>query len=289
MNKKNLFISIIFLFLLSIIGCDRKDRLEGSNLLIDVIPNNATLLSQESMQFQAKVYSKNGKILDKQVVWSTDAGDINKAGLYTAPKISTPKTVSITASVDNISRTINLRLVNERSVKDNRYYFYADEFPYLQDMKLDTPNPGDVNGGCIGVIWDDTKISEELNDVYEGNLALKITLDNTPQNLGGIYFQFGYVSAVSRPIQITDLSNYNTIKFAIKSRLSASSLTLRIITVTDTYDFPINLNNYIEWGIAEFSIPQNGFALRQFRQLLFVTAAKTSGEFLLDNVYFEKK
>lgn len=286
MNKKIVFFSL--LIFLCIIGCENRNKLVNSNLLININPSSATVLPQEKIQFQAKVYSQNGILLDKQVVWSTENGSITSAGLYTAPEIINPKTISVTASVDNVSRSINLRLVNEKTEKDNRYYFYADELPDLQNLKFDTANPDDINGGYLGTL-SYTKISVTYDDIYEGSSALKVEIDNAPKYEGGIYFQFGYLSKNKQPIRITDLSNYNTLKFAFKTKLNVTSFNIRIKTANSDYDFPINIENYTTWGMVELNIPNNLSVLKQFKQLLFMTDANTFGEFFLDNIYFEKK
>ena len=299
MIKKNssiLFFIVLLISVLFVCSCAKRDKLQNSNVLIDINPSYVNMLPQTETTFVATVKSVEGKKIDKQVTWTASSGTITNAGVYNSPTITTPQTVTISARLDDIVRSINIRIVNELPVTTNRYYFYTDEFgsnnPNVSKLKFDTlhtSSSGDVNGGYLGKIGgDDLDFSASTTVYYEGAESLKLAFTSAYAGIG-IYFQFGYVSASNPgdPI-ITDLSAYNTLKFAFKAEAPFNNATFSAYVYANStvYQCQIqNLDNYSEWGVVTFK-PSS---LKNFEKLLFVTDTQTTGTFYIDDIYFCKE
>jgi hypothetical protein len=316
MNKKNGILVFIIILALSLFACSKRDKLQNSNVLIDIKPNFANLLPQTETKFTATVKSVDGKIIDKQVTWQVsnvnsddgnDCGNISSAGVYTSPQIASAKTVKISARLDDIVRSVNVRILHELPVKSDRYYFYADEFVYFNDkgefvsddstfsrLKLDITNPGDdnKNGGYLGKIGgSDLVITTDKENFSEGESSVKLAFNNAVTG-SGIYFQFGFGSTANpgNP-KITDLSTYvagcNTVKFFFKAEgFNTSSFLVKIVRQQTEISKEINPNEYLEWKQVTF---KSNVILTDFKQLVFVTKdATTSGSFYIDDIYFCK-
>src|SRR5206468_112467 len=61
---------------------------------VSLSPTTVSLRSGAQQQFSATVSNAN----DDSVNWTTSQGSITSTGLYTAPSVSSPKTVNVTAT-----------------------------------------------------------------------------------------------------------------------------------------------------------------------------------------------
>ncbi len=66
----------------------------GSKVQVALTPTSVTLLSNQNQQFTATV----SRTSNTAVTWSAAAGSVNASGLYTAPAVTTPTNVIVTAT-----------------------------------------------------------------------------------------------------------------------------------------------------------------------------------------------
>ncbi|MFC1485361.1 hypothetical protein ACFL5N_02800, partial [bacterium] len=278
-----------------IIGCSPRDRLNYSDVIINISPTSQTILQGQTLNFAAKVYNRKGKLINKNVVWSTNYGTIRQDGLYISPSnIKNPITVEIKAIVDNVVSSINLRIVKVLPITEKRFYFFADEKLDLQDLKLDTLNPPDANGGYLGIIGSGsvsisrlTVTDSSVEKVFEGDESLEIDFQGAYPN-SGIYFQFGY-DGDTNPNVDSDFSNYKKLNFAFKiESFEPIAFSVKLITEgqLEAIHTITNFSDYMNWKEIYLDIatifPRADMS--KFKQLIFCT----NGKVYLDNIYFEE-
>jgi hypothetical protein len=91
-----LFIAFVIALSLSMLGCAGVSAGSTSppQPTVSLIPNSVSLHSGSQQQFSATVSNAN----DDSVNWSASQGSITSTGLYTAPSVSSVKTVDVTAT-----------------------------------------------------------------------------------------------------------------------------------------------------------------------------------------------
>jgi hypothetical protein len=291
MKKNIILLSIFMLFLFfSVFGCDKKDRLNKSDVFIDITPCTGYFIKNDIIHFTARITSLNGKTVNDQVTWETNEGTISADGVYVVPNINnTPKTVSITARVGDIARTIKIRLVNDKNMlinKNKRYYFFADETNSIQDFKfdasIDDPDAGyqgiDDNYGCTTA-----KVTDYS---YEGYESLKIVFMN-PQPSNGIYFYFG---TADYPHQKDfESRNFKFLKLALRMETSIAIQDEDLVIEIETYggaSIPpkhIKLTDYWQkWDIVKVPISDN---LKTFRSIKIYPTNSINATIYIDNIY----
>ncbi|MDR0676780.1 MAG: hypothetical protein LBF97_07075, partial [Elusimicrobiota bacterium] len=191
------------------------------------------------------------------------------------------------ARLGEIVNSVNIRIVNEYPVKKNRFYFYADEIP--TDLIFDTLNPGNENGGFMGIGKADGSLQIFKSDyAYEGIESLKIVCNNSVENF--VFFQFGYDGTYASPIVETDLSYYNTLNFSIKSDIISAPAFYAIIVTNNPAD-TIKKKEFLTSEWQSISIPIDSNILTNFKQLSFKTEdfKSVDGIIYLDNIYFSRE
>jgi hypothetical protein len=289
MNKKIVIFIIIFIYVFSFVACFKKDKNDNLGVIINIkVPDSqvyATYLTNKTIQFTAEVKTLKGKEISETLVWEADKGAMSLNGEYKTPT-EAPQTVTISARLGEVVSSINIRIVKEFPTKTNRYYFYSDEV--VSDLMFNTLNPGNSNGGFLGKIADDSTINmiDTYDFVYEGKKALKIIANSSIEN--GIFFQFGYDGSQSPVAVETDMSNYNTLNFAIKSD-NVSEIIAIILANNVIQTQTISIGK--DWTLKTIPISLTSASMQKFTKIIFKTSLATpiDGVIYLDNVYFSKE
>ncbi len=138
----------------------------GDNIQISISPTSAIVLSTQTEQFTATVSGT----YNTGVTWSASAGSVNSSGLFTAPTVTSPTTVFVTAtskadSSKSASATVtvdpnNLQITTGSLPQGEQGNPYSDTFtatggvtPYTWSVSAGALPPGitlNSNGNLVG-------------------------------------------------------------------------------------------------------------------------------------------
>jgi|HubBroStandDraft_1064217.scaffolds.fasta_scaffold00014_91 hypothetical protein len=164
---------------------------EAQNVTISVTPNNLTLLPSQQWRFTATVSGTANTL----VTWSTSAGSINAAGVYTAPAVTGPISAYLTA-------TSNANPMKSATVR----FTVAPSKNHPLQITSGNPTPGEqgaiyseplaATGGTAPYSW----------SISTGTLPAGITMNTS----GELYGTPTAAGASSFTVKVTDAAGTST-------------------------------------------------------------------------------
>ena len=287
----------VYGLLFTVFACQKRSKLIADTLVIAVEPSSPQIVApgaELSLEAFCRNSATNNADISPEWTVQNNLGSFSKATgkrtVFTAGNSagSGKVFVSYQGMTGELAVTVG-------SAINTIYGLYSDTYtsPLYAALKFDTPNPGDVNGGCMGA-WDGATISAgtTAGQYTEGSQGLKCGIGAIP---GGWWMQFGsnntagYNSDAKVP---TDMSSYSggNIKFdaktskeiTIKVEWTGGSKELRLNADlsmpldNDWHSITVPLTNFTGIDLANITIPA-GF---HTTNTIFV--------YYIDNVRWEK-
>jgi hypothetical protein len=257
----------------------------GGNVKVSVSPTSATLFSKQKQQFTATVSGTS----DTGVTWSATAGSVDANGLYTAPTVTAPTNVVVTATSNAdttkwATATITASLANSDALQittgtlpqGQTGNFYSETLtatggttPYSWSISAGTPPPGIVmnaNGNfagtptTVGTFNFTVMVTDATGATATGNFSASVVASS------------GYDGPAQLPIATVSSSMADTpapgavitvkaggdLQAALNSAQCGSTIELQAgATFTGNFEFPAKSCDNNHWIIVRTSAPDS--------------------------------
>jgi hypothetical protein len=249
---------------------------------IRLFPATASLLSKGKQQFTAAVTGTS----DTRVKWSTTAGSVSKKGLYTAPSVTSPTSVTLTAthvaSGHSVSASLTVKPLAAQAPQITTGALpqgevgglYSAVFtatggtaPYVWSISAGNPPPGPTLNTAGALVGTPTAtgtfsftamVTDAANQSTTGNFSVSVVSGNGydgPAQLPIAVVAYA-VADTPAPGNVINVSAGGDLQSALNSAQCGDTISLQAgATFTGAFEFPALNCNSSNWIVVRTSSP----------------------------------